>query len=152
MAQFGRKLLALRLDHIANNNTRAFGDEQASLGRALTACSSTDEYDFPFEAIHFVLHLLLETGADRGGTFQVGKDATRSDDDGRATGPIARRRLILIRSRWSNQTFESRLRSGQFACWLQKGGIEHLGCHDLATPDKPDLVRPVIGDGAVYRA
>ena len=48
--------------------------------------------------------------------------------------------------------FQSRLPSGQLARWLQKGGIEHLGCHDLATADKPDLVRPVIGDGAMYRA
>jgi hypothetical protein len=31
-----------------------------SLGCALSACSSTDEYDFAFEAIHFILHLLEE--------------------------------------------------------------------------------------------
>ena len=51
---------ALWLEHIANNDPRSFGDEQASLGCALSACSSTDEYDFAFEAIHFVLHLLEE--------------------------------------------------------------------------------------------
>jgi len=51
-AKFGCKLSALRLKHIANNDPRSFSDEQASLGRALTACSSTDEYDFPFETIH----------------------------------------------------------------------------------------------------
>src|SRR5467141_52981 len=49
---------ALRLEYIANDDPRSFCDEQASLGCALSARSSTDEYDFPFEAIHFVLHLL----------------------------------------------------------------------------------------------
>ena len=52
-AEFRCKLSALLLEHIANNNPRSFGDEQESPGRALTACSSTDEYDFPFETIHF---------------------------------------------------------------------------------------------------
>ena len=47
MTQFRRKLLALRLDHIANNNPRSFCDEQESLGRALTACSSTDVHSRP---------------------------------------------------------------------------------------------------------
>ena len=51
-AKFGCKLSALRLEHIPNNDPCSLSDEQASLGRALTACSSTDEYDFPFEAIH----------------------------------------------------------------------------------------------------
>jgi hypothetical protein len=66
MTQFRRKLLALRLDHIANNNSRSFGDEQASLGLALTACSSTDEYDFPFETIH-LSSIAVRDHADRGG-------------------------------------------------------------------------------------
>jgi len=46
MAKFGCKLAALRLEHIANNDPRSFGDEQASRGCALSACSATDEYDF----------------------------------------------------------------------------------------------------------
>jgi hypothetical protein len=58
MAKLRYKPLALRLEHIANNDSCPFGDEQASLGRALSARSSTDEYDFPFEAIHFVLRLI----------------------------------------------------------------------------------------------
>jgi hypothetical protein len=60
IAKFGCKLPALGLEHIANNDPRAFGGEQASLGCALSACASTDEYHFPFEAIHCVLHLLEE--------------------------------------------------------------------------------------------
>ena len=60
IAKFGCKLAALRLKHIANDDPRSFCGEQASLGFALSACSSTDEYDFAFEAIHFVLHLLEE--------------------------------------------------------------------------------------------
>src|SRR5215469_6994011 len=55
-AKFGCQLAAFRLDHIANDDLGSFRDEQASLGCTLPACSSTDEYDFPFEAIHFVLH------------------------------------------------------------------------------------------------
>src|ERR1700724_216146 len=51
---------ALRLEYVANHDPRSFCGEQASLGCALSACSSTDEYDFPFEEIHFVLHLLEE--------------------------------------------------------------------------------------------
>jgi len=35
------------------NDPGAFCGDQASLGCALPARSSTDEYDFPFEAIHF---------------------------------------------------------------------------------------------------
>jgi hypothetical protein len=60
IAKFGCELAALRLEHIANDDPRYFCGEQASLGCALSACSSTDEYDFAFEAIHFVLHLLEE--------------------------------------------------------------------------------------------
>jgi hypothetical protein len=58
IAKFGCKLVALRLKHVANDDPRSLCDEQASLGCALSARSSTDEYDFPFETIHFVLHLL----------------------------------------------------------------------------------------------
>ena len=46
-AEFRCKLSALLLEHIANNNPRSFGDEQESLGRALTACSSTDVHSRP---------------------------------------------------------------------------------------------------------
>ena len=49
-AQFGSQLMALRLKHIANHDPCSFRDEQASLGRALSACASADEYDFPFAA------------------------------------------------------------------------------------------------------
>jgi hypothetical protein len=52
IAQFGSQLMALRLKHIANHDPCSFRDEQASLGRALSACASADEYDFPFQAIH----------------------------------------------------------------------------------------------------
>src|SRR6266478_9746984 len=60
VAKFGCELAALRLEHIANDDPCSFCGEQASLGCALSACSSTDEYDFAFKAIHFVLHLLEE--------------------------------------------------------------------------------------------
>src|SRR6516164_8450127 len=103
MAKFGCKLTALRLEDIPNNDPRSFGDEQASLGCALTACSSTDEYDFPFEAIHFVLHLPFETGVDRGGALPVGEDGARLDGHGKVTGADrADAAHPLIRSRWSN--------------------------------------------------
>ena len=46
----------------------------------------------------------------------------------------------------------SGLVSGQLSRRPQKGGIEHFGCHNLATADQPDFVRPVVGDGAMYRA
>jgi hypothetical protein len=59
IAEFGCKLAALRLEHITNDNPRSFCGEQASLGGALSACAPTDEYDFAFEAIQFLL-LLLE--------------------------------------------------------------------------------------------
>jgi hypothetical protein len=52
IAQFGSELTALRLKHIANDDSRSLRDKQASLGRALSACASADDYDFPFEAIH----------------------------------------------------------------------------------------------------
>jgi len=52
-AKFECQLAAFRLKHVANDDLGSFRDEQASLGCALTACSSTDEYDFPFEAVHF---------------------------------------------------------------------------------------------------
>src|SRR5205823_7900120 len=60
IAEFGCELAAFRLEHIANDDPRSFCGEQASLGCALSACSATDEYDFFFEAVHFVLYLLEE--------------------------------------------------------------------------------------------
>jgi hypothetical protein len=48
----GSELTPLRLEHIANDDPCSFRDEQASLGRALSACASADKDDFPFEAIH----------------------------------------------------------------------------------------------------
>jgi len=54
------QLAAFRLEYIANDDPGSFCGEQASLGCTLSACSSTDEYDLPFEAIHFVLHLSKE--------------------------------------------------------------------------------------------
>jgi hypothetical protein len=60
IAEFGCKLAALRLEHITNDNPRSFCGEQASLGGALSACAPTDEYDFAFEAIQFLLLLLEE--------------------------------------------------------------------------------------------
>src|SRR3984893_18609376 len=58
VAKFGCKLVALRLKHVANDDPRSLCDEQASLGCALSARSSTDKYDFPFETIPFVLYLV----------------------------------------------------------------------------------------------
>jgi hypothetical protein len=55
MAKFGCKPAALRLEHIANDDPRSFRGEQASLGCALSACASADQYYFPFEAIHSFL-------------------------------------------------------------------------------------------------
>jgi hypothetical protein len=60
MAKFGCKPAALGLAHIADDDPRSFCSEQASLGCALSACASTDQYDFPFEAIHSLLHLIVE--------------------------------------------------------------------------------------------
>jgi hypothetical protein len=60
IAEFGCKLAALRLEHITNDNLRSFCGEQASLGGALSACAPTDQYYFPFEAIHSLLHLIEE--------------------------------------------------------------------------------------------
>jgi hypothetical protein len=60
MAKFGCKPAALRLEHIANDDPRSFRGEQASLGCALSACASADQYYFPFEAIHSFLHLIEE--------------------------------------------------------------------------------------------
>jgi hypothetical protein len=52
IAQFRSELTAFRLKDIANDDPCSFRDEQASLGRTLSACASADDYDFPFEAIH----------------------------------------------------------------------------------------------------
>jgi hypothetical protein len=46
ITKFGCNLVALWLEHIANDDPRSFCDEQPSLSCALSARSSTDEYDF----------------------------------------------------------------------------------------------------------
>jgi len=91
-AKFGCKLSALRLEHIANNDPRSFSDEQASLGRALTACTTTDEYDFPFETVHFALHCRPRPVPPR----ERSESAARCDGLGKALlpGAIARTQLI----------------------------------------------------------
>jgi hypothetical protein len=43
IAKFGCKLVALRLKNVASDHPRSLCDEQASLGCALSARSSTDE-------------------------------------------------------------------------------------------------------------
>src|ERR1700736_6030559 len=70
MAKFGCKLAALRLEHIANDDPRSFCGEQASLGCALSACASTDKYDFPFEAIHFLSSICLKNVGTFRGTYR----------------------------------------------------------------------------------
>jgi hypothetical protein len=62
ITKFGCNLAALWLEHIANDDPRSFCDEQPSLSCALSACSSTDKYDFASQAIHLVLHLLADVG------------------------------------------------------------------------------------------
>jgi hypothetical protein len=76
IAKFRCKLVALRLKNVANEDPRSLCDEQASLGCALSARSSTDKYDFPFETIHFVLHFLNNVGTAYHPMLSAGQAST----------------------------------------------------------------------------
>src|SRR6516165_318710 len=108
---------------------------------------------FPLRRSILVSPFAIRDRRRLGGTLPVSEDAVRLGDHRSVARLIAPPQFIpWIGSCWSNQAFRSDLRSGQLVHRLQKGGIEHFGCHDLATADQPDLIRPVIGDGAMYRA
>ncbi len=46
IAQFGGELLALRFQHVADDDFGTFGDEQARFSLALSASAATDQDDF----------------------------------------------------------------------------------------------------------